>query len=100
VVVGAAFAAGDALPVPVEGVVLGVVAACAGAGWWVLSEPAREQAITAGLSAEELGAGVQGLLENGYEDAPEGAPLTTPPPVGRCWGHLQLGCLQTSAAEL
>lgn len=47
---------------------------------WVLSEPAREQAITAGLSAEELGAGVQGLLENGFEDTPEGA---MPPATAR-----------------
>jgi hypothetical protein len=47
---------------------------------WVLSEPAREQAITAGLSAEELGAGVQGLLENGFEDTPEGAK----PPATAC----------------
>ena len=46
---------------------------------WVLSEPAREQAITAGLSAEELGAGVQGLLEKGYEDTPEGATILFAP---------------------
>mmetsp|Transcript_27776 Transcript_27776/g.60725 ORF Transcript_27776/g.60725 Transcript_27776/m.60725 type:complete len:234 (-) Transcript_27776:668-1369(-) len=71
--VGAAVAAAtliagaEDLPVSPSVAAGGVLAAAVTASAYILSEPVREQAAVAGLSAEDLGEGVSKLLSDGYE---------------------------------
>jgi len=75
-VVGGSFAMEpQTLPVSHEAVALVAVLGAAGAVGYILSEPVREQAQVAGLSAEQLGSGVEQLLEQGVDvEAQGGSP--------------------------